>query len=198
MASDMASDTTQRQDPVAYPLVSILYCVKCNWLLRASWYQQELLQTFTSKATSAAEAVVHSIVLRPSFVPGTFQVLVKRSADAEWVLVWDRLRDGGFPEAKALKQCIRDVVSPERSLGHSDKKSSGTLLTGSKASSASSPAPPPASGAVSSTGSIPLATPREHTPTEREIETYGSPKLASSHKTFCEECVENLPPAWEM
>ena len=197
----MASNTDQPQDPVAYPLVSILYCVKCNWILRASWYQQELLQTFTSKAPSADEALVHSIVLRPSFVPGTFQVLVKMSADAPWVLVWDRLRDGGFPEAKTLKQCIRDVVSPERSLGHSDKKSNGTLLTGSKASSISSPPPfsaPPASAAASSTGSIPIATPLDHTPTEREIEIYGSPKLASSHKTFCEECVENLPPAWEM
>ena len=28
---------------------------------------------------------------------------------------------GGFPEVKALKQLVRDVVNPEKDLGHSDK-----------------------------------------------------------------------------
>lgn len=186
----MSATTSQTQDPIAYPLVSILYCVKCNWILRASWYQQELLQTFTSKASTLEESHINSVVLRPSFIPGTFQVLVKKSPNSDWVLVWDRLRDGGFPEAKALKQCIRNVVSPETALGHSDKKSDGTLLTRSKSTET-----PPSS---SNTESIPIAGALQHAPTESEIRVFGSPKLASSHKTFCEECLENLPPAWEM
>lgn len=167
------------QEPISYPLVSILYCVKCNWILRASWYQQELLQTFTSKASTADESLINSIILRPSFIPGTFQVLVKKSADADWVLVWDRIKDGGFPEAKALKQSIRNVLSPETKLGHSDKSSNGTLLTKSTATN------------------IPIAKPQNQ-PTESELKEYGSPKLAAVHKTFCEECIEQLPPTWEM
>lgn len=180
------------QDPIAYPLVSILYCVKCNWILRASWYEQELLQTFTSKAQSANEAHINSIILRPSFVPGTFQVLVKTSADSEWVLIWDRVKDGGFPEAKALKQCIRNIISPDTKLGHSDKTSNGTLLTHSLS------LPAPVTSTPSVPQNIPIPTSRGHIPTDTEIREYGSPKLAASHKTFCEECIETLPPTWEM
>ena len=32
-----------RQEP---PIVTIRYCTGCRWLLRAQWYQGELLQTF--------------------------------------------------------------------------------------------------------------------------------------------------------
>ena len=35
-------------------------------------------------------------------------------------IVWDRKADGGFPEIKVLKQRVRDIVSPERDLGHAD------------------------------------------------------------------------------
>ena len=31
---------------VSKPIVTIRYCIDCRWLLRASWYQGELLQTF--------------------------------------------------------------------------------------------------------------------------------------------------------
>lgn len=36
-------------------------------------------------------------------------------------LVWDRKVEGGFPELKVLKQRVRDVLEPQKSLGHSDK-----------------------------------------------------------------------------
>ncbi|MEX2372547.1 MAG: Rdx family protein [Dehalococcoidia bacterium] len=36
-------------------------------------------------------------------------------------LVWDNKRDGGFPDVRVLKQRIRDLVEPERSLGHTDR-----------------------------------------------------------------------------
>jgi Rdx family len=38
-------------------------------------------------------------------------------------MLWDRKIDGGFPEAKVLKQRLRDHIDPDRSLGHSDTPS---------------------------------------------------------------------------
>ena len=35
-------------------------------------------------------------------------------------VLWDRRRDGGFPESKQLKQIIRDNIAPTKGLGHSD------------------------------------------------------------------------------
>ena len=40
------------------------------------------------------------------------------SCDGE--LLWDRKRDGGFPDAKTLKQRVRDLIDPSRPLGHVD------------------------------------------------------------------------------
>ncbi|MFT9166396.1 MAG: Rdx family protein, partial [Komagataeibacter saccharivorans] len=36
---------------------------------------------------------------------------------------WERKRDGGFPGPKELKQRVRDVIAPERDMGHIDRKS---------------------------------------------------------------------------
>ena len=46
---------------------------------------------------------------------GTFTVKVGDK------FVWDRKVDGGFPEIKELKMRVRDVISPEMSLGHTEK-----------------------------------------------------------------------------
>ncbi len=34
--------------------------------------------------------------------------------------MWSRVRAGRFPELKELKQLLRDVVAPEKPLGHSE------------------------------------------------------------------------------
>lgn len=173
-------------EPIQYPLVSIQYCVQCNWVLRASWYQQELLQTFTSKAKIPDDAIIKSVVLSPSFVSGTFKVSVKKSSSDPWVQVWDRVENSGFPEAKILKQLIRNVLSPNTSLGHSDKTANGILVSSTE------------TGNKTKTG-IPVPAQKPiHEPTESDLQIYGSPKLAASHKTFCEECAEKLPPTWEL
>jgi selenoprotein W-related protein len=91
----------------AGPRISITYCSQCNWLLRAAWMGQELLQTFGQDTGEVA------------LVPGTGGIFEIRIGDE---LVWERKRDGGFPEAKVLKQIVRDRVWPERDLGHSDRK----------------------------------------------------------------------------
>lgn len=88
------------------PSVEIEYCPGCRWLLRAGWTAQELLTTFESE--------LGSVSLRPSELGGTFRVTVDAA------VVWNRKDEGRFPEMKELKQRIRDVIAPERDLGHSD------------------------------------------------------------------------------
>ncbi|HEY0276563.1 MAG TPA: SelT/SelW/SelH family protein [Paenirhodobacter sp.] len=90
----------------ARPRVTITYCTGCNWLLRAGWMAQELLQTFS---TDLAEVAL---------IPGYGGVYEIRVDD---VLVWERKRDGGFPEAKEIKKRLRDVIEPGRDLGHIDR-----------------------------------------------------------------------------
>jgi selenoprotein W-related protein len=42
--------------------------------------------------------------------------------------IWDRKRDGAFPDAARLKQLVRDVIDPERDLGHADRKGHSKTL----------------------------------------------------------------------
>ncbi|SIR05585.1 selenoprotein W-related protein [Rhizobium sp. RU35A] len=91
------------------PRVTIHYCIQCNWLLRSAWMAQELLQTF---AESLGE-----VALQPGS-GGIFEIRV------DGQLIWERVRDGGFPGPKELKQRVRDVIDPERDLGHIDRSSS--------------------------------------------------------------------------
>ncbi|SMC17918.1 selenoprotein W-related protein [Andreprevotia lacus DSM 23236] len=90
------------------PRVTILYCTQCQWLLRAAWLAQELLSTFSDELGEVA------------LQPGTGGVFAIHCNE---VLVWERKRDGGFPEAKELKQRVRDQIAPDKSLGHSDRTS---------------------------------------------------------------------------
>ncbi len=88
------------------PKLSITYCTQCNWLLRSAWMAQEVLSTF---GTEMGEVIL---------VPGTGGIFEIR-LDGE--LIWERKRDGGFPDVKLLKQVVRDRIDPERSLGHIDR-----------------------------------------------------------------------------
>ena len=36
-------------------------------------------------------------------------------------LIWDRKRDGGFPETKELKGRVRNIVEPDKDMGHIDR-----------------------------------------------------------------------------
>lgn len=90
----------------ARPVVRIAYCTQCNWLLRAGWMAQELLSTF---GPDLAEVVL---------VPGSGGVF---EITCDGTVVWERKRDGGFPDAVQLKQRVRDVFDPDRELGHADR-----------------------------------------------------------------------------
>ena len=87
--------------------ITIEYCPKCHWLLRAAYMAQELLTTFDEELSS--------VTLKPSEVGGRYTIEVN---DA---IVFDRKRHGGFAEIKDIKQLVRDVVAPGKSLGHVDR-----------------------------------------------------------------------------
>jgi selenoprotein W-related protein len=86
-----------------HPRVEIRYCTQCRWILRAGWLAQELLSTFDTDLGEVA------------LVPGTGGIFEVRVDDE---LVWSRKEQGRFPEAKELKQRVRDrdtrIASPER------------------------------------------------------------------------------------
>lgn len=86
--------------------IAITYCTQCQWLLRAAWMAQELLSTFTTELSEVA------------LIPGTGGIFQITCGDE---LIWDRKRDGGFPDVKTLKQLVRDRVAPDRDLGHTDR-----------------------------------------------------------------------------
>jgi selenoprotein W-related protein len=89
------------------PRIAITYCTQCQWLLRAAWMAQELLQTFGDDLGEVA------------LIPGTGGIFTV-SLGGE--VIWDRKEKQGFPDAKVLKQLVRDIVDPARDLGHSDRK----------------------------------------------------------------------------
>jgi selenoprotein W-related protein len=88
------------------PRLTITYCTQCNWLLRAAWMAQEVLSTFSLE--------MGQVIL----VPGTGGIFEIHLDDA---LIWERKRDGGFPDVKQLKQMVRDRIDPDRDLGHIDR-----------------------------------------------------------------------------
>ena len=75
-------------------------------LLRAGWMGQELLSTFGTDLGAV------------TLVPGTGGVFEIRCDDET---IWERKRDGGFPDIKTLKQRVRDSIDPGRDLGHIDR-----------------------------------------------------------------------------
>ena len=74
--------------------------------MRSAWISQELLQSFEGHLDEAA--------LRPSLVPGIWQI------HANGQLVWDRKTERGLPEMKDLKRRVRDIIAPDKNLGHAE------------------------------------------------------------------------------
>jgi len=89
------------------PRVEIEYCTQCRWLLRAGWTAQELLTTFPGEIGEVA------------LIPGTGGVFEVR---VDGQTIWSRKAERRHAELTELKQRLRDVIAPERELGHSDRK----------------------------------------------------------------------------
>lgn len=98
-------------DATNKPRVEIHYCTQCRWLLRAAWLTQELLTTF--------EEELGGVTLVPAS-GGTFEITLTSHQTA--TLIWSRKQEGRFPEAKEIKQRVRDRLCPDKPLGHSDVK----------------------------------------------------------------------------
>ncbi|KAK3899904.1 Rdx family-domain-containing protein [Staphylotrichum tortipilum] len=109
------------------PRVTIQFCTQCKWMLRAAYFAQELLSTFST--------ALGEVALQPA-TGGVFVIEITTSSSAsveaattteggglqtQTVRLWDRKTDGGFPETKELKRRVRDVVAPGRDLGHVDR-----------------------------------------------------------------------------
>ena len=86
--------------------VKIVYCTQCGWLPRSVWMAQELLNTFSDS--------IDELVLVPS-KGGIFEIYVNDE------LTWSREEKNGFPEIKELKKLVRDIIDPDKDLGHTDK-----------------------------------------------------------------------------
>lgn len=100
------------------PQVTIAYCTGCNWLLRAGWMAQELLSTFSVQ--------LGGVTLIPDDMGGTFEIAV------DGAVIWERKRDGGFPDVKTLKSRLRDQIAPEQDLGHIDRSQETVTEDGSE------------------------------------------------------------------
>ena len=67
---------------------------------------QELLSTFAND--------LEEVALAPA-TGGQFRI------ELDGDEIWERKRDGGFPDVKTLKQRVRDRLDPHRDLGHVDR-----------------------------------------------------------------------------
>ncbi|PTB47241.1 uncharacterized protein TrAFT101_004093 [Trichoderma asperellum] len=108
------------------PRITIQFCTQCKWMLRAAYYAQELLSTFSLS--------LGEVALQPS-TGGTFIVTIHTPATTasssssspseppsiQSTILWNRKTDQGFPETKELKRRVRDVIEPGRDLGHVDR-----------------------------------------------------------------------------
>jgi selenoprotein W-related protein len=75
--------------------IEIAYCVRCNFLPRATWVAQELLHTFSD--------YTQSLVLVPAH-GGIFEIRVNGE------LVASTKTEGGYPEIRVLRERISSYL----------------------------------------------------------------------------------------
>jgi selenoprotein W-related protein len=91
--------------------VEIEYCQQCNFLLRAGWMAQELLQTFAEEIGELA------------LIPGSGGHFIVR---VEGEPIFSRRALGRFPDAKELKLLLRDRIGSHKVLGHAERSPPGS------------------------------------------------------------------------
>ncbi|KAI1176004.1 hypothetical protein F4777DRAFT_578430 [Nemania sp. FL0916] len=124
------SQTMVLSSPLPLPRVAIRFCTQCKWMLRAAYFAQELLSTFsTSLGEVALQPTTGGIFVVDIYYadPATAAAATPQVPDPQsnptiqHRVLWDRKIDGGFPETKELKRRVRDVIEPSRNLGHVDR-----------------------------------------------------------------------------
>ncbi|KAH7350029.1 selT/selW/selH seleno protein domain-containing protein [Plectosphaerella cucumerina] len=166
--------TTPTTPPQPLPRIAIQFCTQCKWMLRAAYFAQELLSTFS---TSLGE-----VALIPA-TGGIFTVTITTpsttsSTSTETKLLWDRKTGGGFPETKELKRRVRDVIDPGRDLGHVDRHNKPA------------PAPPAAEMPSSDTTSLNL-TKHPAGPVSSTSGDAPAPSPASSTPIYNQSCIDD-------
>lgn len=87
-------------------VIEIEFCVKCNWLMRSAWMAQELILTFGKDLKAV------------SLIPGDGGIFEIRT---DKIIIWSFKEKRRFPDIKELKQLARNIISPEKDLGHLDR-----------------------------------------------------------------------------
>ena len=85
--------------------IKIKFCNKCKWFSRAVWIMQEIFNTYEND------------ISKYELVPadhGLFEIYCNEN------LIFSRKEESGFLEIKIIKQRIRDVIDPNRELGHNE------------------------------------------------------------------------------
>ena len=86
------------------PLITIEYCPKCGWMLRAAYMAQEFLTTFTDE--------LKSVNLQPSEISGSYKIFIDKE------ILFDRITKirvphlAGDPPGKQQQ----DTCSPKQIL----------------------------------------------------------------------------------
>lgn len=133
----MVPSTFIKPDLLNEVRVVIEYCNRCRWSARATWVQTELLATFSATGESAdkmdeSPSTLSAVTIIPRSNPetaGRFRVWLYKAGEAEPHLIHDRKTEGGFAEMKVIKQRIREIIDPNRGLGHSDKPGKAEIQT---------------------------------------------------------------------
>ncbi|KAI3336912.1 hypothetical protein HD806DRAFT_528494 [Xylariaceae sp. AK1471] len=129
-----ASQTTAPPSKFPLPRITIRFCTQCKWMLRAAYFAQELLSTFSTslgevalQPTTGGIFIVEIFHNEPSSEaagssgPISTATTTDPHPTIQQRVLWDRKIDGGFPETKELKRRVRDVIEPGRNLGHVDR-----------------------------------------------------------------------------
>ncbi|KAI1426079.1 Rdx family-domain-containing protein [Xylaria sp. FL1777] len=128
-ASAPVRRSTASSPALPLPRVAIRFCTQCKWMLRAAYFAQELLSTFSTSLGEVALQpatggvfVVEIYYADPATqVSGPIAAGTNSNPTTQRRVLWDRKIDGGFPETKELKRRVRDVIEPGRNLGHVDR-----------------------------------------------------------------------------
>ncbi|OTA90755.1 hypothetical protein M434DRAFT_397741, partial [Hypoxylon sp. CO27-5] len=114
--------------PFPLPRVTIRFCTQCKWMLRAAYFAQELLSTFSTslgevalQPSTGGTFIVEIFFQQSNLSTTTTASQINSNPTIQRHVLWDRKVDGGFPETKELKRRVRDVIEPGRNLGHVDK-----------------------------------------------------------------------------
>jgi selT/selW/selH-like putative selenoprotein len=96
MATHLAPDLT-------LPRIAIKFCTQCKWNLRAAYFAQELLSTFSTTIGEVALIPVAGGIFTVTLTHVPQSTGEEESSggggevEAQTVLLWDRKAEGGFP-----------------------------------------------------------------------------------------------------